>query len=92
MQTRKKTNNVGASQQVSTKVIHGMKGFTNEGCLEARVMGQQTNVENAIPLVPTKIVEEEQVEAVEDVGETSKEDVDQIEMDLNRTILIIENR
>jgi len=49
-----------------------MKGLTSEGHLEARVMGQQTNLENVVPLAPTEIVEKEQVEAVEDVGETSK--------------------
>ncbi len=91
MQTWKKTKNVGTNQQVSTKAIHGMKGLTSEGHLEARVMGQQTNLKNVVQLVPTKIVEKEQMQAVEDVGETSKGDVDQIEMDLNRTILIIEN-
>jgi len=68
-----------------------MKGLTSEGHLEARVMGQQTNLKNVVPLVPTKIVEKEQMQVVEDVGETSKGDVDQIEMDLNKTILIIEN-
>jgi hypothetical protein len=68
-----------------------MKGLMSEGHLEAKVMGQQTNLKNVVPLVPTKIVEKEQMQAVEDVGETSKGDVDQIEMDLNRTILIIEN-
>jgi hypothetical protein len=50
-----------------------MGGVTNEGCLEARVMGQKMNVENVVPLVLTKIVEEEQVEASENVGEISME-------------------
>jgi len=56
----------------------------NEGHLEARVMGQQANVDNVAPLVPSEIVEEEQVEVSEDVGETSKGDANQIEMDLER--------
>jgi hypothetical protein len=73
MQTQKKTKNVGANQQVSTKAIHGMGGVTSEGRLEARVMGQQTNVENVVPLVPTKIIEKEQVEVGEDVGKHLRE-------------------
>ncbi len=63
----------------------------NEGHLEVRVMGQQSSVENVVPLVASEIVEEEEVEASEDVRETSKGDVDQIEMDLDRIILIIED-
>jgi len=35
-----------------------------------------------VPLVPNEIVEEEQVEANENVGETSKGGVDKIEMNL----------
>jgi hypothetical protein len=61
-----------------------MGGVTNERHLEARVMGQQVNVENVVPLVPSEIVEEEQVEVGEDIGETFKGDVDQIELDLER--------
>ncbi len=34
----------------------------NERHLEAGVMGQQVSVENVVPLVPSEIVEEEQVE------------------------------
>jgi hypothetical protein len=55
-------------------------------------MGWQTSVEDVVPLVPNEIVEEEQVEAGEDVGETFKGDADQIEMDLERTILMIEDQ
>ncbi len=47
-------------------------------------MGQQVNVENVVPLVPSEIVEEEQLEVGEDIGETFKGDVDQIELDLER--------
>jgi hypothetical protein len=47
-------------------------------------MGQQASVENVVPLVPSEIVEEEQMEMGEDVGETLKRNVDQIEMDLER--------
>jgi len=68
-----------------------MGGVTNERHLKARVMGQQLSVENVVPLVPSEIVEKEQVEASEDVGETSKGDFDQIEMDLERIILMIED-
>jgi hypothetical protein len=68
-----------------------MGGVMNEGHLEVRVMGQQSSVENVVPLVASEIVEEEEVEASEDVRETSKGDVDQIEMDLDRIILIIED-
>ncbi len=82
MQTWKKANNVGTNQQVSTKVVDGIGGVTNEKHLEARVMGQQASVEDVVPLVPNEIVEEEQVEANENVGETSKGGVDKIEMNL----------
>jgi hypothetical protein len=54
-------------------------------------MGQQVGVEDVVPLVPSEIVEEEQVEMGEDLGETFKGNVDQIEMDLERTILMIED-
>jgi hypothetical protein len=50
------------------------------------------NVEDVVPLVPNEIVDEEQVEASEDVGETSKGNVDQIEMDLERIILMIKDQ
>ncbi len=43
-------------------------------------------VENVVSLVPSDIIEKEQVEADEDVGETSTRDFDQIEMDLEKTI------
>ncbi len=56
----------------------------NEGHLDVRVMGQQTSVENVVPLVVNEIVEE--MEASEDVRETSIRDVDQIDMDLERII------
>jgi hypothetical protein len=44
-----------------------------------------------VPLVASEIVEEEKVEAGEDVRETSKGNVDQIDMDLERTILMIKD-
>jgi hypothetical protein len=62
MQIRKKAMNVGADQQVLTNVVDGMGGVMNERHLEAGVMGQQVSVENVVPLVPSEIVEEEQVE------------------------------
>jgi hypothetical protein len=68
-----------------------MGGVTNEKHLEARVMGQHAGVEDVVPLVPNEIVEEEQVETYENIGETSKGDVDQIEINLERTILMIED-
>jgi hypothetical protein len=68
-----------------------MGGVTNERHLEVGVMGQQTSVENVVPLIPSEIVEEEQMEASEDIGETSEGDTDQIEMDLERIILMIED-
>jgi hypothetical protein len=49
-------------------------------------------VESVVPLVPSEIVEEEQVEASGNVGETFKRDFDQIEMDLERTILMVEEQ
>jgi hypothetical protein len=36
-------------------------------------MAQQASVENVVPLVPIEVVEKEQVEAGEDVGEHLKE-------------------
>jgi hypothetical protein len=68
-----------------------MGGVMSERHLEVRVMGQQAGVEDVVPLVPNEIFEEEQVEVDENVGETSKGDVDQIEIDLERIILMIEN-
>jgi predicted nucleotidyltransferase len=50
------------------------------------------NVENVVPSVPNEIVEEETMEAGEHVGETSKGNVDKIEVDLERTILMIEDQ
>ncbi len=61
----------------------------SERHLEARVMRQQVNVEDVVPLVPNEIVEEEQVEAYENFGETFKGDADQIEIDVERIILMI---
>ncbi len=83
--------NDGGNQQVSANIIDGMGGVMNEGHLEVKVMGQQVSVENVVPLVASEIVEEEEMEASEDVQETSKGNVDQIEMDLERTILMIKD-
>jgi hypothetical protein len=83
--------NAKTYQQVSAKVIDGIGGVKSEGHLEAMVMGQQVGVEDVVPMVPSEIVEEEQVEVSEDLGETSKGDDDQIEMDLERIILMIED-
>jgi hypothetical protein len=92
MQTQKKVKNVRIDEQVSAKTIDGMGGVTNERHLEVGVMGQQVNVENVVPLVPSEIVEMEQVEVGEDVGETSKGNVDKIQMDLERIILMIKDQ
>ncbi len=83
--------NAGTYQQVSVDVIDGMGGVMNDKHLETRVMGQQVKVENVVPLPSSEIVEKEEVQAGEDVGETSKGDADQVEMDLERTILMIED-
>jgi F0F1-type ATP synthase gamma subunit len=88
----KEARNVGTYQQVSTYVIDGMGGVTNERHLEARVMGQQAGVEDVVPLVPNENVEEEQMEVDKNIGETFKGNVDQIEIDLERTILMIEDQ
>ncbi len=80
--------NVGASQQVSADILDGMGGVMNDKHLEAKVMGQQMSVENVVPLVGSEIVEEEKVQANEDVGETFNGNDDQVEMDLERTILM----
>jgi hypothetical protein len=45
-----------------------------------------------IASVPSEIIEEEQVEVDEDVGETSKGDANQIEIYLEITILMIEDQ
>ncbi len=63
----------------------------NDEHLEAKVMGQ-VSVENVVPLIVSEIVEEEEVQVDEDVGETFKGDVDQVEMDLERIILMIEDQ
>jgi len=49
------------------------------------------NVENVVPLVASEIVEKEEVRVGEDVGKQFNGDVDQVEMDLERTILMIED-
>jgi hypothetical protein len=50
------------------------------------------SVEDVVPLIPSEIVEEEQVEVGGDIGETLKGNVDQIEIDLEITILMIEDQ
>jgi hypothetical protein len=55
-------------------------------------MGWQVSVEDVVPLIPSGIVEEEQVAMNENIGETFKIDVDQTEIDLERTILMIEDQ
>jgi hypothetical protein len=69
-----------------------MGGVMNEGHLEVRVMGQQASVENVVSLVVSEILKEKEVEADEDVRETFKGNVDQIDMDLERTILMIDEK
>jgi len=55
-------------------------------------MGQQVGVEDVVPMVPSEIIEKEQMEVSEDLGETSKGDANQIEMDLEKIILMIEDQ
>jgi hypothetical protein len=55
-------------------------------------MGQQTNVENVVPLVASEIVEEEKMQLDETVEKTSKGDANQVETDLERITLMIENQ
>jgi len=45
-----------------------------------------------VPLVPSEIVEEEQVEVGEDIEKTFKIGFDKIEMDLEITILMVEEQ
>jgi hypothetical protein len=45
-----------------------------------------------VPLVPSEIVEEEQVETNENIEETFKRNFDQIEMDLEKTILMVQEQ
>jgi hypothetical protein len=59
MQTQKKPKNARTNQQLSIEAIDGMVGVMNKKHLEAKVMGQQANVENVVPFVPSEIVEEE---------------------------------
>jgi hypothetical protein len=68
-----------------------MGGVMNEKDLEAKVMRHQVSVEDVVALVPSDIIEE-QMQAGENVGETSIANVDRIEMDLERTILMIEEQ
>jgi hypothetical protein len=82
MQTWRKAMNVGTDQQVLANVVDGMGWVMNEKHLEAKVMGQQVSVENVVPLVASEIVEEKEVQVGEDVGETSKGNANQVEIDL----------
>ncbi len=50
-------------------------------------MGQQASVEYVVQLVPSEIVEEEQVELGEDIKKTFKRNSNEIEIDLERTNL-----
>jgi hypothetical protein len=59
MQIQNEAKNARTTQEVSVEVIDGMVGVTIKRHLEARVMGQQANVENVVPFVPSEIVEEE---------------------------------
>jgi len=68
-----------------------MGGVMNEKDLEAKVMRHQVSVEDVVALVPSDIIEE-QMQVGENVGETSIANVDRIEMDLERTILMIEEQ
>jgi hypothetical protein len=54
-------------------------------------MGHQVSVEDVVALVPSDIVEE-QLQASESVGQTIVANVDRIEMDLERTILMIKEQ
>jgi hypothetical protein len=45
-----------------------------------------------VPLVSSEIVEEEQVERNENIEKTFKRNFDQIEMDLEKTILMVEEQ
>ncbi len=83
--------NAGTYQQVLVDVVDGMGGVIHDKHLEAKVMGQQVSVENVVPLLASEIVKEEEMQVGEDVGETSKGDVGEVEMDLEKTILMIED-
>lgn len=50
------------------------------------------SVENVVPLPSSEVVQEEEVQASEDVGEASKGDANQVEMDLKKTILMVEDK
>ncbi len=65
----------------------------NEGDLEARMMGQHTqaNVQDVIALAPNEIVEE-QMQVGENIGETSMADANRIVVNLEKTILMIEEQ
>jgi hypothetical protein len=82
----KKTRNGGANQQVSTK-----DGMGGEGDLEVGVVGHEMQVlaKNVDTLVTHEIVQE-QVQIGGDVGEASTVDAYRIEVDLEKTILMIE--
>ncbi len=90
MQTWKKAKNVKADKQVLIEVVDGMGGVMKG--IWRLVWWKQVGVENVVSLVPSDIIEKEQVEADEDIGETSTRDFDQIEMDLEKTILMVEEQ
>ncbi len=60
MQTRKKAINAKAYYQALTDV-DSIGGVMNDEDLEARLMGQQANVENVVPFVISEIVEKEKM-------------------------------
>jgi hypothetical protein len=80
--------NGGANQQVS--IEDGMGG---EGNLEAGVVGQkmQISAKDVVALVVPEIVQE-QVQVGGDIGEAFAVDVDKIEANLEKTILMIEKQ
>jgi len=84
-----KTRTIRKEEQTSTKLVDGMGGVMNEGGLEGWKMQKhmQANVEDGA-LAPCNI-NEEQVQASVEVGETFTRDVATIEIDLQKTIKMI---
>ncbi|CAM6010865.1 unnamed protein product [Sphagnum balticum] len=85
-----KTRNGAKDQQIGAKFVVGIGGVMEEKDIKVRVIGQQA--EDVIALAPNGNIEEG-VQANVEVGETyATVDVNRIEVELQRTIDMIEDQ
>ncbi len=93
MEIQKKGRITTSNQQASTKSTYGMAFIMNEIDLETKVIGQQVQVgvEDELTLAFNGNMEE-QVQANVDVRETFMVDVSRIEVELQKTIDMIEDQ